>query len=73
MVLYETLMEAPMETIQDVTVRPDFWGRFFGWGDLTIRTAAKVGSIIFRNLPDPEVLRQETLEGKAQAMAMTRG
>ncbi len=69
----ETLMEAPIETIQDVTVSADFWGRFFDWGNLAIRTAAKVGAIVFTNVPEPEVVKKYILEGKAQALAVTRG
>lgn len=69
----ETLMEAPIETIQDVTVKATFWGRFFDWGDLTIRTAAKVGAIVFANVPEPELHKRSILEGKAQAVAVARG
>ena len=69
----ETLMEAPIETIQDVTVRAGFWARFFDWGDLTIRTAAKVGAIVFTNVSSPEAHKREILEGKAQAVAVARG
>ncbi len=71
--LNETLMEAPLETVQDVTLDTNFWGRFLGFGNLTIRTAAKVGSIIFQNLPEAERVRQATLEEKAQVLAITRG
>ena len=52
--LTETMMEAPIETIQDITVRTDFWGRLIGYGDVTIRTAAKVGAIVFIRLPNPD-------------------
>lgn len=71
--LSETLMEAPIETIQDVTVKADFWGRFFDWGDLTIRTAAKVGAIVFAHIDEPEVVKKNILEGKALAAAAARG
>lgn len=69
----ETLMEAPIETIQDVTVKADFWGRFFDWGDLTIRTAAKVGAIVFSHVPQPETVKRNILEGKALAVAVAQG
>ncbi len=69
----ETLMEAPIEVVQDVTVKAGFWGRFFDWGDLTVRTAAKVGAIVFANVPEPEVVKRNILEGKAQAAAVARG
>ena len=69
----ETLLESPIETIQDVTVKAGFWGRFFDWGDLTIRTAAKVGAIVFTHVPGPELVKKDILEGKAQAVAVARG
>jgi uncharacterized membrane protein YdbT with pleckstrin-like domain len=71
--LTETLMEAPLETIQDVTLNTDLWGRLIGYGDLTIRTAAKVGAIVFFRLPHPERVREETMKERAQVLAITRG
>jgi CRP-like cAMP-binding protein/membrane protein YdbS with pleckstrin-like domain len=71
--LTQTMMEAPLETIQDVTLNTDFWGRLMGFGDLTVRTAAKVGAIVFRHLPRPEYVRQETIRERAQVIAITRG
>ncbi len=69
----ETLMEAPIEVVQDVTVKANFWGRFFDWGDVTVRTAAKVGAIIFSHVSQPEDVKRNILEGKAQAVAAARG
>lgn len=69
----ESLMEAPIEVVQDVTVKSNFWGRFFDWGDLTIRTAAKIGAIIFAHVPEPETIKRHILEGRAQALAAARG
>jgi hypothetical protein len=71
--LTETLMEAPLETIQDVTVNTDFWGRLIGYGNLTVRTAAKVGAIVFLRLPHPERVKEETVKERAQVIAITRG
>ncbi len=71
--LTETLMEAPLETIQDVTVKTDLVGRLMGYGNLTIRTAAKVGAIVFERLPHPDRIRQETLKERALVLAITRG
>ncbi len=71
--LTETTMEAPLETIQDVTLNTDLWGRLLGYGDITVRTAAKVGAIVFRRLPHPEYVRQETMKERAQVIAITRG
>ena len=66
-------MEAPLETIQDVTVNTDLWGRLLGYGDLTIRTAAKVGAIVFVRLPHPERIKEETMKERALVIAITRG
>ena len=71
--LTETLMEAPLETIQDVTMNTDLWGRLLGYGNLTIRTAAKVGAIVFFRLPHPERVREETMKERALVIAITRG
>ncbi len=69
----ETLMEAPIETVQDANIKQDFWGRFFDFGDLTIRTAAKVGAIDFLHVPTPDVIKRHILEGRALAAAVARG
>ena len=71
--LTETQMEAPLETIQDITINTDFWGRLIGYGNLTVRTAAKVGAIVFARLPHPDRIRQETMKERAQVIAITRG
>lgn len=71
--LSEALMEAPIEMVQDVTIQAGFWGRFFDWGDVTIRTAAKVGAIVFAHAPQPDEVKQHILTEKAQAVAAVRG
>lgn len=69
----ETLMEAPIETVQDANIKQYFWGRFFDFGDLTIRTAAKVGALEFLHVPAPDVIKRHILEGRALAAAVARG
>ncbi|MCX7707894.1 MAG: cyclic nucleotide-binding domain-containing protein [Anaerolineae bacterium] len=69
----ETLLEAPIETVQDANIKQDFWGRFFDYGDLTIRTAAKTSGIEFRHVPEPEKVKRYILEGKAVAATVQRG
>lgn len=69
----ESLLEAPIETVQDTDIKQNFWGRFFDYGDLTIRTAAKMGGLEFRHVPTPEVVKRFVLEGKAAAVAVARG
>lgn len=69
----ETLLEAPIETVQDANIKQNFWGRFFDYGDLTIRTAAKTSGIEFRRVPEPEKVKRFILEGKAVAATVQRG
>lgn len=71
--LSETQMEAPITMVQDVTIQSGFWGRFFDWGDVTIRTAAKIGEIVFAHVPQPEEVKRHILEERAHAQAMARG
>jgi CRP-like cAMP-binding protein/uncharacterized membrane protein YdbT with pleckstrin-like domain len=71
--LYQSRVEAPVEMIQDVTVQTNFWGRVFTFGDVTIRTAAKVGSISFRHVPEPDVVKEAIEEQRIETLAAARG
>ncbi len=68
----ETLLEAPIETVQDANINQNFWGRFFDYGDLTIRTAAKTSGLEFRHVPTPEQVKRYVLEGKSIATTVQR-
>lgn len=72
LLLYEARVEAPVETIQTVTVDTNFWGRLFDFGDVTIRTAAKVGAIEFTHTPYPEYVQEVIQSGKAEALAAAK-
>lgn len=69
----EMLLEAPIETVQDASINQNFWGRFFDYGSLTIRTAAKTSGIDFPHVPEPEKVKRYILEGKAVAATVQRG
>ena len=73
LLMYEARVEAPLEMVQDVTIDTDFWGRLFNYGNVTIRTASKIGNIIFQRVPTPEWVKNRVLEGKAEALASGRG
>lgn len=73
LVFYDARIEAPVEMVQDVTVDTDFWGRVFDYGDVTVRTAAKVGAVRFDNVPAPEAVKQMILQERAEALAAARG
>ena len=72
LLLYESRVESPIETVQNVTVDTSFWGRLFCFGDLTVRTAAKVGAIVFAHVPGPDVVKGHILAGKGVALAARR-
>lgn len=71
--LYQSRVEAPVETIQDVTAQTSFWGRVFDFGDLTIRTAAKVGAIKFLHVPQPDRVKEAIEEQRTETLAAARG
>ena len=55
--LYESRDETPIQRVQDISIQRAPLGRLLGCGDLTIQTAAKVGSIVFSDAPAPEEMR----------------
>ena len=54
--LYESRNEAPLDRIQDVTVKRDLWGQLLGFGHVVVQTAARasVSPVAFDHLPDPD-------------------
>ncbi len=64
---------APLDKIQDLQISRTFWARFWGYGHLTIATAAEEGHILFDYLPGAdevyELLMQEVERAKTGAMA----
>jgi len=73
LLLYEARTETPLDMIQDVTYDATFWGRVFDYGDVIIRSAARVGSITFAHVPHPEKVQAQIKRGQAEATAGTRG
>jgi CRP-like cAMP-binding protein len=71
--VYESRVQAPMDTIQQATAVQNFWGHIFNYGDVSISTAAKAGPILFAHTPDPEVAKDLVLQGKAEAGLANRG
>jgi CRP-like cAMP-binding protein len=73
LVLYEYRVEAPVDQIQDVTVVTDFLGRVFGFGDVTMRSAARGAPIVFNDVPRPYMV-QGLIEGqRSEARAARQG
>ncbi len=73
LLFYEGRVETPLEMIQDVTYDADFWGRLFDYGDLNIRSAARVGSVKFEHVPHPDSVRAVIQRERAEATAGARG
>ena len=73
LLMFESRIEAPIDMVQDVTVKIDLYGQIFGFGDLMVRTAAKVGTVTFSHVPDPERVKAAIMGEKAEALAATRG
>ncbi|MCX6029155.1 MAG: cyclic nucleotide-binding domain-containing protein [Chloroflexi bacterium] len=73
LLLYESRQEAPVEMVQDVTVDAGFWGRLFDFGNVTIRTAAKIGAIVFAHVPAPDTVRDRILQERTEAVIALRG
>ena len=73
LVLYEARTEAPLEMVQDVTLATHFWGRLFGFGNVTVRTASKDRSITLDHISQPELVKADILQGRIEAQAAGHG
>jgi CRP-like cAMP-binding protein/membrane protein YdbS with pleckstrin-like domain len=71
--LYEAKLQAPIETVQQVTLDQGFWGRLFDYGHVSVNTAAKVGAMIFAHVPAPQDVQGYVLQGRAEALLAGRG
>ena len=71
--LFESLSEVPLNKIQNIGIRQDFWGGLLGYGRLTVETAATSGikSLSFTYLRAPEVVKTLLLEA-AERMEYAR-
>lgn len=50
--LYDSRQESPFDAIQSTSINTSQWGRWFGYGNVAIRTYT--GTILFRNVAHPE-------------------
>jgi CRP-like cAMP-binding protein len=71
--VYEARTESPIESIQDITWEAGFWGRLFDFGDLSVRSAARIGAVRFDHVPRPNLVRERILHEKIEAGAAIRG
>ena len=70
--LYESRHEAPLDRVQNINVVVSFVGSGLRYGDLTVETAAEVGSMHFRTIPSPERMREAIWEEMRRAQATRR-
>ena len=71
--LYESKLQAPIDTVQQVTLDQGFFGRLLDYGHVSINTAAKVGALIFSHVPAPNQVQGYVMQGKAEAQLAGRG
>jgi CRP-like cAMP-binding protein/membrane protein YdbS with pleckstrin-like domain len=71
--LYESKLQAPIDTVQQVTLDQGFFGRLLDYGHVSINTAAKVGALIFSHVPAPNEVQGYVMQGKAEAQLAGRG
>ena len=69
LLLYERRTEAPLEQVQDTTLRTGFWGNLFGYGDLKIKTANAASQIVFDHVGDPRHIQSLISEQRRRLLA----
>lgn len=65
----EMRREALLEQVQNVGVRSSFWGKFFGYGVVSVFTAGNTGSIDFDFVPEPAGLQAAVFRMMAERRA----
>ncbi|MCU0502210.1 MAG: cyclic nucleotide-binding domain-containing protein, partial [Anaerolineae bacterium] len=73
LIFYEARTESPIESVQDITWDAGFWGRVFDYGDVVIRSAARIGAVRFERVPSPDVVRERIMQEKIEAVAARVG
>jgi CRP-like cAMP-binding protein/uncharacterized membrane protein YdbT with pleckstrin-like domain len=71
--LSESREEAPLESIQDISiVMPSIMGRLFGFDDLNIQTAGAKGTVLFKTVGNAAWIRDKLFEQMERARAEER-
>ncbi|MGC9361090.1 MAG: PH domain-containing protein [Anaerolineae bacterium] len=70
--LYESRDEIILDRIQNLQVSRGLWGSTFGFGDITLETAARSGHLRFTAAPHPETLHDLIFEEQARFLAARR-
>lgn len=56
-VLTTNSKESPLDKINNVSYHQSLWGRLFGYGDVSIQTAAEMGDTVYINLAHPKLVK----------------
>lgn len=56
-VLTTNSKESPLNKINNVSYHQSLWGRIFGYGDVSIQTAAEMGATVYNNLAHPKLVK----------------
>jgi hypothetical protein len=59
------MVESVLDKINDVTLNQTFWGRVFGYGDVTVLTAAESGIQEMRNIAKPFEFKQALFKARS--------
>lgn len=70
--LYESRDEVILDRIQNLQITRGLWGSTFGFGDVTIETAARGGHLQFTATPAPEALRDIIFQEQERFVAARR-
>lgn len=63
--LYDSRQESPFDAIQSTSINTSQWGRWFGYGNVAIRTYT--GTILFRTVANPELVMNLIQEHQLRA------
>jgi CRP-like cAMP-binding protein/uncharacterized membrane protein YdbT with pleckstrin-like domain len=72
LLISEERYEVPLEQIQNVNINVGIIGRWLGYGDLSVDTAAVEGHVTFTRIPDPEYVQELIQQASAQAKSGQR-
>ncbi|MCD6521023.1 MAG: cyclic nucleotide-binding domain-containing protein [Anaerolineae bacterium] len=70
--LYDSQEEVPLDRVQNINVVRGLLGQLLDYGDLTIETAAEMGTMLFDHIPHPEEMRQAVWNQLSRAQATAR-
>lgn len=67
--IYEHRLEAPLDQVQDTTLRTSFSGKLLNYGDLKIKTANAASQIVFDHVGNPTFVQSLIFEHRRRLKA----